>query len=569
MRYFALAVDYDGTLAEHGCVRPDTLKALQRLRQTGRFLILVTGRELPDLMANFPEFAIFHMIVAENGALLYDPASKTETLLCQSPPEEFAATLSRNGVYTLGRGRVIVATSENYKQTVLDCIQQLGLELQIIFNKGSLMVLPSGVNKASGLKAALDKLHLSLRNTVGAGDAENDHAFLSICEVSVAVANAIPALKAECDLVTTAASGEGVAELIGILLDTDLRNVNARHGQDSILLGKADQMDVRMPCYGAGLLVAGSPEGGKSTLTTGVMERLIEAGYRFFAIDPEGDYQALEGALLLGDSKREPVIDDIINAIENADRSLIVNLLGIPVDRRPAFLESLYPRIQQLRSRIGRPHWVIVDEAHHLLPETRGSSKETIANGLMNTMLITVEPGHLSRAVLVSVDAVVALGQRPNDTLRKFCSAAGLECPPLKPVQLERGTALFWPRKQDREPLLFSVAPCRTPQVRHSRKYATAELTPDRSFYFRGPQGKLNLRAQNLMTFVQLLEGVDDETWLYHLRRGEYSQWLRENIKDRELADAVAQIEQDGRLPAAQSRNKIKEQIEERFTLPA
>jgi hypothetical protein len=75
--------------------------------------------------------------------------------------------------------------------------------------------------------------------------------------------------------------------------------------------------------------------------------------------------------------------------------------------------------------------------------------------------------------------------------------------------------------------------------------------------------------AQNLMTFVQLLEGVDGETWLFHLRRGEYWQWLRENIKDREFADTVARIEQDSRLPTAQTRKEIKEQIEKRFILSA
>lgn len=70
------------------------------------------------------------------------------------------------------------------------------------------------------------------------------------------------------------------------------------------------------------------------------------------------------------------------------------------------------------------------------------------------------------------------------------------------------------------------------------------------------------------MVFVQLLEGVDDDTWLYHLQRGEYSQWLRDNIKDAELADAAARIEQQHDLSVAASRARIKEEIEQRFTLP-
>jgi hydroxymethylpyrimidine pyrophosphatase-like HAD family hydrolase len=94
--------------------------------------------ESPDVIAIR---SLIDRIVAENGALLYDPTSKQETLLGQSPLREFAAILARKGVDPIVEGRVIVATAENQKK-VLDTIQQLGLELQIIFNKGSLMMLP-------------------------------------------------------------------------------------------------------------------------------------------------------------------------------------------------------------------------------------------------------------------------------------------------------------------------------------------------------------------------------------------------------------------------------------------
>jgi hypothetical protein len=93
-------------------------------------------------------------------------------------------------------------------------------------------------------------------------------------------------------------------------------------------------------------------------------------------------------------------------------------------------------------------------------------------------------------------------------------------------------------------------------------------LGADKSFYFRGPQGKLNLRAQNLALFTQLASGVDDTTWLYHLRQGDYSRWFREAIKDEELAAAAAQIEQQPELPPAESRTRIKDSIEQRYTLP-
>jgi hydroxymethylpyrimidine pyrophosphatase-like HAD family hydrolase len=219
MRYHVLATDYDGTLAHDGRVDDDTVAALKRLANTGRKLVLVTGRELDDLLAAFPQAELFDRIVAENGALLHHPAGQTTTPLGDPPPEEFVEALRRRGVDPLSVGRVIVATWHPNETAVLEAIRELGLELQVIFNKGAVMVLPSGINKASGLAAALADLGLSSHNAAGVGDAENDHAFLGLCECSVAVANALPALKEQCDHVTEQPRGAGVAELADLLVD--------------------------------------------------------------------------------------------------------------------------------------------------------------------------------------------------------------------------------------------------------------------------------------------------------------------------------------------------------------
>ncbi len=222
MRYLALACDYDGTLASDGRVDEATLAALERLRQSGRRLILVTGRHLEDLLEVFPQVNLFERAVVENGALLYRPATHEEKALGDRPPEEFVKALQERGVDPLAVGRVIVATWHPHETTVLEVIRELGLELQVIFNKEAVMVLPSGLNKATGLKAALDELGLSPHNTVGVGDAENDHALLNLCECSVAVANALPMLKERADLVTNAARGAGVTELIDRMIASDL-----------------------------------------------------------------------------------------------------------------------------------------------------------------------------------------------------------------------------------------------------------------------------------------------------------------------------------------------------------
>src|SRR5499433_1044551 len=214
MRYHALACDYDGTLAHDGRVNDETVAALERLRGSGRRLIMVTGRELDDLRQNFSQLDLFDRVVAENGALLHNPKERKEKLLAEPPHEDFVRLLGKRGVGPISVGHSIVSTWEPHETTVLKTIHDLGLELQVIFNKGAVMVLPSGVNKATGLAIALKELGISSSHVVAVGDAENDHALLESCGVGVAVANAVPLLKAHADWVTNSRNGAGVEELI-------------------------------------------------------------------------------------------------------------------------------------------------------------------------------------------------------------------------------------------------------------------------------------------------------------------------------------------------------------------
>jgi HAD superfamily hydrolase (TIGR01484 family) len=142
--------------------------------------VLVTGRELPELLELFPRIDLFEWVVAENGALLYRPGTREERSLAPAPPEKLMRRLRDGGVAPLSAGRGIIATREPYETAVLEAIRDLGLEMQVIFNKGAVMVLPAGVNKATGLSAALKEMGLSAHNAVGVGDAENDHAFLRL-----------------------------------------------------------------------------------------------------------------------------------------------------------------------------------------------------------------------------------------------------------------------------------------------------------------------------------------------------------------------------------------------------
>jgi len=565
MRYHALACDYDGTIAWDGVVSPQTIEALQEVRKSGRKLILVTGRELDDLTRVFPQVDLFDRIVAENGAVLYRPATREERTLGERPPEEFVRELIRRGAERVSVGRVIVATWRPHETTAVEVIRDLGLELQVIFNKGAVMVLPSGINKASGLKAALQELGLSSHNVVGIGDAENDHAFLGLCECSVAVQNALDTLKERVDWVTSKGHGDGAIELIQALMATDLMALEDRlhHG---LSLGKrADGSDVWLPPYGKNVLISGSSGGGESTLAMGFVERLEEQGYQYLIVDPEGDYTTFAGSIALGDDRRPPSVPEVVDVLSKPEQNAAVNLTGVGLDERPAFFSALLPRLQELRAKTGRPHWIIVDEAHHVLPSSWEAAGLPVSQPMYGVMLITVQPDSLPAAAILSgIDIVIAIGQNPGDTLQRFSDTVGKQAPRIAPTTLQAGEAVGWFRDSNKPPFIFQSARPRSERRRHRRKYAEGELTPDLCFYFRGPEGKLNLKAQNLAMFLQIADGVDDETWQFHLKNGDISRWFREVIKDHELAHEAESMERDD-VAAKESRKYIRAQIEQRY----
>ncbi|MFL5814284.1 MAG: HAD family hydrolase [Bdellovibrionia bacterium] len=223
MRYLALATDYDETLARHGHLADSTVQALERFRASGRKTILVTGREIPDLRAVCHRLDLFDLIIGENGAVLVDPKKDLSRVepLADTPPPQFARELSNLGVSPLSCGSVIVATLSDQYESVRSTIERLGLNLQIILNKGSLMVLPTGVNKASGLRRALEVLNIPAAKAWAIGDAENDIDFLMSAGCPAAVANALPSVKEKAIFTATREAGQGVEELISKILSED------------------------------------------------------------------------------------------------------------------------------------------------------------------------------------------------------------------------------------------------------------------------------------------------------------------------------------------------------------
>lgn len=568
MRYHVLAADYDGTLAHAGRISDTTWAALHRLCDSGRKLVMVTGRELDDVLALIREPELFARIVAENGAVLYRPATKEVRMLAEPPPPRFVEELRARGVDQLAAGRVIVASREPHQDTVLHAIRDLGLELQVIFNKGAVMVLPSGVNKATGLAAALGELGLSPHNAVGVGDAENDHALLLACECGVAVGDALPALRDKADLVTAGCAGDGVAELIDRLVADDLAEVAPRLARHRIAIGKLDHAAITFDPYAANIMVCGTSGSGKSTLTTGLLERLCQASYQFAIVDPEGDYASLELAAVLGSQQREPLVGEVIDVVREPSHNVVANLLGVAASQRPECFARLLAALAEVRVRTGRPHWLVVDEAHHVLPAARQPAGDPVVVPSRGVIYVTVHPGSVAPSILTTLDTLLVVGERPHETVVELCKAAGLAVPAIRATErLPTGQALYW-RIGTPDTAVIQIDPPKHERTRHSRKYAEGNLGHARSFYFRGPDARLNLRAHNLVLFVQLGEGVDDDTWEHHRRNGDYSRWFRDEVKDEQLAGEAEVIERSS-LTASDSRAAIRAAVERRYTLPS
>lgn len=558
MRYRVLAADYDGTIAREGRVLASTIDALERFRRSGRRLLLVTGRQLDDLAQVFDRFDLFDRIVAENGAVLCQPATEERIDLAERPPEAFIDELRARGVEGLAVGDVIVATWRPHETEVIETIAAQGLDLQVIFNKGAVMVLPSGVNKATGLGVALDQLGISDRNVIGVGDAENDHAFLERCELSVAVANALPAVKDRCDHVTGSDHGAGVEELIAAVVDDESA---LRPRRRAIEIGTSAAGEVaRIEPYGEVLLVAGPSGSGKSTLVTAVLERLQAGGYQVCVVDPEGDYADLSSLVSLGDAEQPPSSDELMRLLATG-ASVSLNLIGVALERRPEATGRLLAPIVEQQARTGRPHWLIVDEAHHLFPADWQGSLGSARAAAGALMLITVHPDWVAPRILEGVTVVAAVGDGPDRTLSNVAGVVGAGAPS---VDAPPGTVVTWRPRADDPPMPIEPIQATIEHQRHIRKYAAGDLE-DRAFMFTGPDGALSLRAQNLTIFCQMAEGVDEATWRFHLERGDLARWFAEGVKDDELAEIAAAAADEPET----SREVVLGAIRERYTAPA
>jgi hypothetical protein len=311
------------------------------------------------------------------------------------------------------------------------------------------------------------------------------------------------------------------------------------------------------------ILVTGSSGGGKSTIVTAVLEQVREQGYQFCVVDPEGDYEELADSVVVGDAKQAPRLRQVAELLARPEANAVVNLLALDSIERPPFVGNLLPSLTKLRAESGRPHWIVLDEAHYCLPANWDPALVTLPQELSAIIAVTVHPEEIASELLSMVSIVLAVGEGAQQAIRRFCQSVGQTIP--ETPRLDAGQALLFDRKSGVVCIINPAQP-REKHMRHLRKYADGKLGEDKSFYFRGPRSALNLRAYNLSSFLHLAGGVDEATWVHHLRDGAYSRWFRDMIKDDELARQASEVETDRTLSAADSRARIKELIESRYT---
>ena len=53
---------------------------------------------------------------------------------------------------------------------------------------------------------------------------------------------------------------------------------------------------------------------------------------------------------MLGDSQREPSVAEVFDVLAQPGQNVVVNLLGIELERRPTFFHTLLPQLQEFRA---------------------------------------------------------------------------------------------------------------------------------------------------------------------------------------------------------------------------
>lgn len=560
MHLTVLACDLDGTLADHGHIAPETWEALRHAKNAGLALLLVTGRTLQTFAPEGPYAELFEAIIAEDGAVVYFPRRDDVVLPFGHLAPALLRRLEDRGV-PFERGMAIAATHVPHDEAILAVLRELGGGASVEYNRGAVMVLPPGATKGTGLQYALHELGYSLHNVVACGDAENDRSLFEVAELAVAVGNAAPDIQALADVVLDRANGTGVRTLITNLLNRQLPTHRLRAERCLVLGQQGDGAPLHLDPFtllNGNLGIVGASGGGKSWLAGLLAEEVLKHGYQVCIIDPEGDYRNLRAfphTLLVGGPEMPlPPVVDLITLSEYADISLVIDLSAYPIREQSAYVLELLHGLWCLRAQRGRPHWFLIDEIQNFCPPEGGALTTLLLKAMQEGgfSLVSYRPSLVAPALLDMVNhwlltRVKLPAERAvlQPLLAQYERGAAIleQLPtlPLGQAYLCTGARSCPPPHQGI--LSLRARPRAVPHIRHLHKYLRAALPEPKRFYFCDPSGRhVGHTAASLWEFRDALAKAPLDSLQYHLQRGDFESWVREVLRDSELARRLRKI---------------------------
>jgi hydroxymethylpyrimidine pyrophosphatase-like HAD family hydrolase len=573
VRLRALALDYDGTIAQDGILNSQVRAAIGEARARGLAVALVTGRILSDLKQVAGDLGFADAVIAENGAVLAFPNGYSRVLGQPAPAELLEEFRRRRIEFTVGQ--CVLEAGAASAPEILSVIRDLELPLVIMFNRGRLMVLPQGVSKSVGLRRALTVLRLSQHNAIAIGDAENDHDLLSACEFGVAVGWGSPALCKVADLVLRG-DGPGVVARFIRQIASEVKLPPSRMHRYQVALGTTeDGRAVALGVSGRNLLVAGDPRSGKSWITGLICEKLILQGYSVCVVDPEGDYRTLDslpGVVVFGGEDPPPQLPDVARALRHPDMSVVVDLSHATRKEKSDYLHSLLPMVAAIRKSTGLPHRIVIDEAHYFLNDPR--ARELLDLKLNAYTLVTYRPSDLNADLRGAIDAVLVKRTTDPRELRTLRKMAGDQIPDaewkasLRALRPSQAALLPGPAEAEGKLQSFELLPRLTSHVRHKAKYFDLELIEELGFRFTANGKPLGPAARTLKQFVLALKTYPIAALEGHVHRRDFSQWIADVFHDPALATDIRKIEERYRLGHVPDLGgSIAAAIEERYEL--
>jgi hydroxymethylpyrimidine pyrophosphatase-like HAD family hydrolase len=560
-----MAFDFDGTLALEGTVPLALESALERCRDLGYALFLVTGRRFEAVpLGRLGD--LFMGIVWENGAVLAHSASRELYLpFGQLSPRVWQA-LEESGV-PFERGLAIAATWMPHDRAVWQALATHGGGASVEYNKGAVMVVPPGAAKGAGLERLLTICGFSARNLAAFGDAENDLSMLRLAEVAVAVGDAVATVQDVADVVAKAPGPAGVLEVLQRYPLADNYYDLPLKRERLVSLGQdEDGLAVTLPASrlaGRNLGVFGDSGTGKSWMAGVLAEGLHHEEYQVLLVDPEGDFRGMRAlprfVALEGDRWSMPTPSAAASLLDAGGVSVVLDLSRYPLALRNEYVAELFRLLRPLRERKYRPHWIVLEEAQQFLLPGGGEVPSVLSPMLDQGgwAFVSYRPDRLDARVLKAIHHCLLTRltePEARQTMLNRCKDCDLNNTPLDSIPA--GSALLCGGPVVR----LRPALRRVPHVRHLYKYLDVPLPQGKRFWFRNGHGGIGVEAASLYEFLHLLPTLPAESLEYHDGRQDFARWAEGALGDEGLAARLRKLS-NRQLKGEELRAALKQTV--------